>query len=134
MDLTKKQANALERLTMGDKIPRKLKKKLKKEAEGYVPKKRPRRISEAMKANRKENRKAAKEAARVARETKMVEHLVKSGWRRSGPMMDVWTLPSWKDGYFEDCKRTLHKAYKIQLKLDSEGYERPAGIDDAIEL
>ena len=133
IDLTKKQANALERLTMGDKIPRKLKKQLKKEAEGYVPKKRP-KTSASQRVKQRENEREKKVQVRRNRETKMVEHLVKSGWKRSGPNMDVWSISSWKDGYDTDCYKTLCKAYKIQLKLESEGYERPVGIDDAIEL
>jgi hypothetical protein len=115
------------------KIPRKLKKRLLKEACGYVPKKTPHKISDAKRAKRKAKRKAEKAEAAESRNIMMIEHLVKNGWQRSGPANDVWTLGAWKDGY-EDCKTTLCKAYKIQLKLQGEGYVRPVGIDDAIEL
>tara|TARA_Y100000034_G_scaffold85761_1_gene102796 strand:+ start:93 stop:506 length:414 start_codon:yes stop_codon:yes gene_type:complete len=129
-DLTKKQANALERMTSGEKIPRKLKKRLQKEIAGWKRPKRPRKISAAMRARRKEKRKAAQEEARILREAKMMERLVKCGWKRSGPNLDVWSIGGWKDGYPDTCYQTLHRAYKIQLKLESEGYQRPLGVDD----
>ena len=128
--ITKKQERALERLTMGEKLPRKLKKQLKREAEGYVPKKKPRRLSPERKAKLKARKKAKQLDARMRAEANMMKHLVQRGWKRSGPAMDVWSIPSWKDGYPPVCYRTLRQAYRIQLKLDSEGYVRPAGVDD----
>jgi hypothetical protein len=116
-------------MTETKKLSRKDKKKAKREASGYVPKKKPRKVSETQKLRRKENLKEKKKVAAQKREVKMVEHLVQNGWTRSGLKNEVWTLGAWKDG-FEDCKTTLCRAYRIQLKLDSEGYERPQGMDD----
>jgi hypothetical protein len=115
-------------MTETKKLSRKAKNRAQKEASG-VTKKRPRRVSATQKLRRKENLKAKKKIAAEKREVQMLEHLVKNGWTRSGLKNDVWTLGAWKDG-FEDCKTSLCKAYRIQLKLDSEGYERPQGMDD----
>jgi ribosomal protein L4 len=123
------------------KLSRKAKKRAAREAAGPRPKQRaareaagprpkqPRKLSVTQKLHRKAKKKAKAKEAREAREIKMIEHLVKNGWARSGPMNDVWTIGAWKDG-FDDFKTTLCRAYKTQLKLESQGYERPVGMDD----
>lgn len=89
----------------------------------------PRKKSAIQKLRRKEQKKAKAKAEREAREIMMIEYLVKNGWGRSGRVGEVWTIGAWKDG-FDDFKTTLHRAYRTQLKLESQGFERPIGMDD----
>jgi len=49
----------------------------------------------------------------------MKDHLEKSGWTVGGPSQDVWSKPNWEKSE-GNCSRTLHQAYKIQLKLDAK--------------
>ncbi len=112
------------------KLSRDAKKALARKESGWKRPKRPRKISVAQKLHRKEKKKAKAKIERENRKIKMIEHLVKNGWLRGGVMNDVWTFGTWKTGYDDLYKTTLHKAYKLQLKLESEGYERPGGMDD----
>ena len=116
----------MERLSGKSKLSRKQKKLVARLTSGCN---RPRKISVVQKLRRKEKKDAKAKKACESREIRMIEHLVKSGWTRSGPAGEVWTLGAWKDGY-DDCKTTLHRAYIIQLKLERDGYERPASMDD----
>ena len=129
MTLTHNQASQLERLSGKSKISRKQKKLVARLASGWKCPKRPRKVSAVQKLRRKEKKDIKAKGACKSREIRMIEYLVKSGWTRSGLAGEVWILGAWKDGY-DDCKTTLYRAYRIQLKLESQDYERPVGMDD----
>ena len=80
------------------------------------------------KTRRRERQKQKKLEAQQAKEKMMSEYLLEKGWTNTGVFKDVWKRSGWDRA--EDCATTLARAYRIQLKLDSEGYVKPAGIDD----
>jgi hypothetical protein len=51
-------------------------------------------------------------------------YLLNKGWECGGPNGDVWSRPNWEvdDGR---CYRSLRRAYRIQVGLDSESSQTP---------
>lgn len=87
-----------------------------------------REMESPAKTRRRERQKAKKLEKRLAEESQMAEYLKSNGWNQSGPMMDVWSIPGWDKP--ETCYATLRRAFRIQKKLESVGYVKPAGLDD----
>lgn len=90
--------------------------------------KKQRKNESSLKKAQREIRKQNKLEARQAEEKKMAEYLLENGWENTGVLKDVWKISGWDR--VEDYSGTLHKAYRIQKKLESMDFVKPAGIDD----
>lgn len=63
-------------------------------------------------------RKEKKAEQRAEQESKMAKHLEENGWAQSEHDPNVWKICMFYES--NEVVRTLHQAYKIQLKLDAD--------------
>lgn len=85
-------------------------------------------VESPVKKARRERQKQNKLEVRQAEEKKMAEYLLENGWQNTGVLKDVWKTSGWDR--VEDCSTTLCRAYRIQKKLEANGFVKAAGIDD----